>query len=160
MTSTRKPSHKQTKRPDFGQNNAKAASGKDHAAFQRVLSRAAAQGLANIHQAIASSETYRLKVETMVATVVLEIQDTIAAHPTHFSNGNHFAVNFTYQEATSELLEELLVAGRQAGEYPGIPLDTTMRSIYNFIFTKADGHTVHSEQKLRSAAKLELAKLL
>ena len=160
MTPTRKPTRKATQQSKTGQDNGKAPGGKDRAAFQRILSKAATTSLAKVNRSIASADSYRLKLETLVADVIMDIQSTIAAHPTHFSNGNHFSVTFAYQEATSVLLEELLMAGKQSGEFPGIPLDTTMRSIYNLIFTKADGHTTHSEQKLRGAVKRELKKLL
>lgn len=160
MTSSRKPTNKATRQSHAGQNNGKAPGGKNRAAYQRILSKAASTSLAKVNRSIASSKSYRLKLETLIADVILDIQSTIAAHPTHFSNGNHFSVTFAYQEATSVLLEELLVAGKQNGEFPGIPLDTTMRSIYNLIFTKADGHTAHTEQKLRTAVKRELKKLL
>jgi hypothetical protein len=160
MTPTRKPTRKNTRRSNAGQDNGKASGGKDRAADQRILSKAASSSLAKLNRSIAASDSYRLKLETLVADVILDIQQTITAHPTHFSKGNHFSVTFAYQEATSVLLEELLVAGKQSGEFPGIPLDTTMRSIYNLIFTKADGHTTHSEQKLRGAVKRELKKLL
>jgi hypothetical protein len=170
MTASKKPTSKDTRRPippdasprraSAGGSNGKARAGKAQTSPERILNRAAAKSLSTIERRIAPLESHRQKLETLVTAVTLDIQDTIAAHPIHFSNGNHFSVTFAYQEASSELLEALIVAGKHTGEFPGIPLDTTMRSIYKFIFTKTGGGTKLSEQKLRKAVKGELDKLL